>query len=305
MVGDYMLKQQDLLSGDFEDAVCIGGWPMDDHPPGGFDRSDIPPNTVLRPPEVFNIPLRSLYSRSISNLFMAGRNISASHVAFTSTRVMGTCAVEGQAVGTAAALCLEHGLTPRQLYEQKTRLKQLQQALLRDDHTIKARVNEDPGDLARTARVTASAERDDAPAKLILDGQLRDIPGGAIHHWAARMAPEGAWIQLEWDRPQRIREVQITFDSGFQRELTLSSQDNVVRGTVRAPQPETARDYAVSCRRPDGQSTTLAEVKSNHQRLCRHRFEPVETSSVRLHITATNGDEFARVFEIRCYGENS
>ena len=53
---------------------------------------------------------------------MAGRNASCSHVAFTSTRVMATCAVMGQAAGTAAALCVQHGLTPRQLYRDKSTL---------------------------------------------------------------------------------------------------------------------------------------------------------------------------------------
>src|SRR5262249_2982688 len=106
LMGDRVLIQQDLMQGSFPDAVAIGGWPMDAHPPEGFDRSDLPPNTTVRPPEVYDIPLRSLYSRNISNLFMAGRNISASYVAFTSARVMATCAVEGQAVGTAAAHCV-------------------------------------------------------------------------------------------------------------------------------------------------------------------------------------------------------
>src|ERR1017187_903139 len=88
LVGDHVLTQQDLMSGRFEDAVAIGGWPMDAHPPEGFDRPDLPPNTTLSPPEVYDIPLRSLYSRNIANLLMAGRNISASYVAFRSARVM-------------------------------------------------------------------------------------------------------------------------------------------------------------------------------------------------------------------------
>ncbi|MCZ7634857.1 MAG: FAD-dependent oxidoreductase [Verrucomicrobia bacterium] len=63
-------------------------------------------------PEVYSIPLRCLYSRNVRNLLMAGRNISASHVALSSTRVMATCSVLGQAAGTAAALCARHGLLP-------------------------------------------------------------------------------------------------------------------------------------------------------------------------------------------------
>jgi hypothetical protein len=299
LVGDHILTQHDLMAGgNFEDAVAIGGWPMDDHPPGGFDRPDLPPNTVLRTPEVYRIPLRSLYSRNVSNLFMAGRNISATHAAFTSTRVMATCAVEGQAVGTAAALCCRHGLTPRQLYDDKPRLKELQRALLRDDQTIRGFLNDDPLDLARKARVTASAEEPGAPAANVVNGAVRDIPETRqVNRWSARMSPEGAWVELAWDAPQRIGEIQLTFDTGFERELTLSASDEATRGTIRAAQPETVRDYTISC---DGKQ--VAAVKGNHQRLNRHRFEPVEARSVRVHITATNGDDFARVFEVRCHG---
>ena len=98
IVGDHLLSQGDLERGVLEDAVAMGGWPMDDHPPGGFDRPDLPPNTSIKTKEVFDIPLRSLYSKNVSNLLMAGRNISATHVAFTSTRVMATCAAVGKSV---------------------------------------------------------------------------------------------------------------------------------------------------------------------------------------------------------------
>jgi hypothetical protein len=302
LLGDHVLRQQDLLAGDFEDAVAIGGWPMDDHPPAGFDRPDLPPNTVLRPPQVYNIPLRALYSRNVDNLMMAGRNISATHVAFTSTRVMATCAAIGQAVGTAAALCCRHGLLPRQFYQRKERLRELQQVLLRDDQTIRGTRSQDPRDLAPAARVTASGERDDTPARLVTDGWVRDIPGGERHQWSTRMTPDGAWIELAWDQPRRIREIRITFDSGFQRELTLSGSDSATRGTVRAAQPETARDYTVSYR-PAGRTelVPLVQVAGNHQRLNRHRVDAVEAQAVRVHVTATNGDDFARIFEIRCY----
>lgn len=308
LVGDYMLRQDDLMTGGkFEDAVAIGGWPMDDHPPGGFDRPDLPPNTVLRPPEVFNIPLRSLYSKNVRNLMMAGRNISASHVAFTSTRVMATCAAVGQAAGTAAAVCVKRNLVPREIYERKPVLKELQQMLLRDDQTISGLRNEDPADLARQAKVTASAEEQDAKAALVIDGYTRDIPAtkthpAEIHQWRARMTPEGQWIQLSWDKPRKIREVQITFDSGFQRELTLTSSDGINRGIIRAPQPETVKDYTLLGRKAGAREfEKITSVAKNHQRLNKLTFPPLEVDAIRLHVQATNGDDFARVFEIRCY----
>ncbi len=233
---------------------------------------------------------------------MAGRNISASHVAFTSSRVMATCAVEGQAVGLAAAMCAKHGLTPRALAGDEARLKQLQQMLLRDDQTITGITNGDPGDVARQAKVSASAEQDDAPARNLLDGHVRDIPKGALHQWAARMQPGGVWVDYTWEQPQTISQLQITFDSGFQRELTLTSSNSINNGIVRAAQPETVRDYRLLYRESAmGDWKPLAEHRGNHQRLVRHNFAAVRAQAVRLHIDATNGDESARVFEMRCY----
>jgi len=300
MVGDHSLTQHDLAKPTrFEDAVCIGGWPMDDHPPGGFDRADLPPAVQIKTQEVYGIPLRSLYSKNISNLMMAGRNISASHVAFTSTRVMATCAVEGQAVGTAAALCVKDGLTPRDLANDKTRLEGLQQTLLRNDQSITGIRNSDPSDLARQTKVKASHEQDDAPARNLLDGEVRDVPKGAKHHWAAK---PGSSVELEWDSPHEIRQVQITFDTGFQRELTLTSSDAINRGIVRGAQPETVKDYQLFYRESVGSEwKPLASRKGNYQRLVRHEFQPVRAQAVRLQVDSTNGDELARVFEVRCY----
>ncbi|MEO8372776.1 MAG: FAD-dependent oxidoreductase [Candidatus Solibacter sp.] len=307
MVGDYLLKQSDLMQSSFPDAVAIGGWAMDGHPPEGFDRPDLPPNTVLHPPEVYDIPLRSLYSKNVPNLMMAGRNISASYVAFTSARVMATCAVIGQAVGTAAAQCVEARIQPRDLARDARQIGKLRQSLLRDDQAIKGLVNQDALDLARTAKITASAEAGAAKAALLLDGQHRDIPDkkgdpAEVHHWGAPVG-EGrpAWVELTWDKPQRIREVQITFDTGFKRQLTLSSQESQQVNLLRAAQPETVKDYLLTARAADGKQTTLATVKGNFQRLRRHRFAPAEIQSLRIEVQATNGDPQARIFEVRAY----
>lgn len=303
ILGDHLVTQFDLmgLNGDFPDAVCIGGWPMDDHPPGGFDRADLPPCVQVKTP-VYNLPLRSLYSRDVANLFMAGRNISATHVAFTSTRVMATCAVMGQAVGTAAALCARHGITPRELAQDKARLVELQQTLLRDDQSIQLRKNEDPADLARQAQASASAELDGCEAANVLNGYVRDFPGEQNNRWSADLAADGAWLQLAWDQPQMLGHVQLCFDTGFTRELTLTSSDWANKSIVRAPQPETVRDYRLEYRAAaDAPWQELAAVEGNHQRLRRHTFPAVKAQAVRLVVTATNGDKLARVFEVRCY----
>jgi hypothetical protein len=301
--GDHILTEADLegLNPPFDDAVAIGGWPLDDHPSGGFDRPDEEPFTSIPLPEVYNIPLRALYSRDVGNLFMAGRNASCSHVAFSSTRVMATCAGMGQAVGTAAALCLRHALRPRQLYQDEARLVELQQTLLRDDQTIREVQNEDPADLARQATVTATPTLEGSRPENVIDGQVRNMEHELTHRWVAPLGPDGAWIALAWERPRRIGHVQITFDTGLHRELTLTASDEHDAHMIRAPQPETVRNYTVSVRTGDGRDVEVARVVGNHQRLRRHHFDPLEAVAVRVHVSATNGSENASVYEIRCY----
>ncbi len=326
IVGDHILTQHDLVNGgNFADAVAIGGWPMDDHPPGGFDRTDHSPGSQVAMQDVYGIPLRSLYSRNISNLMMAGRNISASHVAFTSTRVMGTCSVMGQAVGTAAALCAQRDITPRALCQHEEWLHDLRQRLVRDDQTIKGVRNDQATDVARGARITASAEEGEALAANVVNGWSRDMPGPndkcrpeqdvplkicgdgrplekAVNHWAAPMGADGAWIELRWEEPRTIREIQLIFDTGFQRELTLTSSDTINDGIIRAAQPETVRDYDVLYRRPgDDTLIPLLSVTGNYQRLNRHRVAPPALQALRIHIRATNGDRCAKLFEIHCH----
>jgi hypothetical protein len=303
--GDHILTENDLMgkNGDFPDALCIGGWSMDDHPPGGFDASDQRPARQIPPPFPYNIPLRSLYSRNISNLMMAGRNISASHVAFTSARVMATCSVIGQAMGTAAAYCAQHKLLPRELSADKIRVEELQQILLRDDQTIRHRKNTDPLDVARQAEVVASGSVTDSDPANITNGLTRDLPGKWENRWGADMAPDGVFAELQWKIPQTLRRVQISFDTGFQRQLTLSQQDSVNASVIRAPQPETVRDYELLYLAPGSKEwVSLGQFKGNYQRLRRHDFKPFTAASLRLKITATNGSKVASVYEIRCYG---
>jgi len=304
LVGDYLLTQHDLegKNGEPEDAVAIGGWPFDDHPPSGFDEWQKEPFRSIRMPEVYHIPFRCLYSRNLRNLLMAGRNISASHTAFSSTRVMATCSVVGQAAGTAAALCSRHGLSPRQLYEDKARLRELRQTLLRDDQTIKGLRNEDPADLARSAKATASDSHDLARPGNVINGLVRDLGGQWTNRWGAKLGEDGAWLQLDWAQPQKVGRVQLTFDTGLHRELTLSASAGVSQRIVRAPQPETVRDYTLSyLPAAGGDWRELVSVQGNHQRLVRHAFTRVEARALRLHISATNGDAIARVYEIRAY----
>ncbi len=154
-LGDYVLTQGDIMSQkEFTDAVAFGGWSIDLHPPEGVYAPD-PGCKNLFSDGVYQIPFRSLYSVNVENMLMAGRDISASHVAFGSTRVMATCAVIGEAAGTAAALCWREKLSPRELAESRSHALQ-QELLLRDASMIGVRYR-DPRDLAAQSTVTASS----------------------------------------------------------------------------------------------------------------------------------------------------
>ena len=299
--GDYILKQNDLVEArSFEDRVAYGGWPIDDHPPGGIDLADAPPTRYIHLKQPYSIPLRCLYSVNRPNLLMAGRDISASHVAFASTRVMATCATMGQAAGTAAAFCLQHGLTPRELVRKTEMLQRYQQRLLRDDQSLLDIRNDDPDDLARSARITASAETQEGPAHRVIDGWNREVGDGVVHQWRAPMTPAAPWIELRWQMPRKLSWIQLTLDSGLHRRLYLSGQDNEYYSQIRGPQPETIADLAVLSE-TNGQFAPLAEIKNNFLRLIRIRLPGIHTAALRIQIHRTQGDPLARIFEIRCY----
>jgi len=154
--GDDILTMGDIAEQVyFEDAVAYGPWGFDHHPPGGFhDKINPSTHQYLRGPH--NIPLRSLYSKNISNLFFAGRNISASHYALSSTRVMLTCAQLGEAVGIASAHATQVGGEIRKLVI-KDRALQIQQDLQKNDHYIHDLAITIPSDIAPLAFVSSSS----------------------------------------------------------------------------------------------------------------------------------------------------
>lgn len=133
-IGDYILSENDIENKvDFYDAVCIGGWPMDIHAPLGIYDS-LPASNFVPVTGMYNIPFRCLYSKNINNLMLAGRDISATHIALGSTRVMATCGAMGQSIGTAAFLCRKYDTFPVEISNKH--ICELQQLLLNDDQTI-------------------------------------------------------------------------------------------------------------------------------------------------------------------------
>jgi hypothetical protein len=313
-IGQHVLTANDVLeSRHFPDAIAYGGWCIDTHPPEGIDASREKPCTQHPVPHLYDIPLRACVSRDVPNLMFAGRNISATHLAFASTRVMATCAVVGQGVGTAAAETVRRGVLPANLASDADAMHAIQQQLLRDDAFVIGIRNEDRRDLARQARVAASSAQPDGAAANVLSSQTRAVsgPGGArseraapgTQRWMSR--PEDglpAVLRLEWDEPITMGELQLIFDTGQHRVLTLSHSDAyMARMEWGRPQPETIRDYRIIAVN-GGSRHEILGVRGNYQRRAVHRLEvAVIAQALEIEVLATNGLDHARLLEVRVY----
>ena len=122
IMGDYILREQDLTRPiRHQDETCTTTWRIDQHYPMEKNSKDYPNQEwlsygVLTPIDFYALPYRCFYSKDISNMFMAGRNISVTHIALGSTRVMRTCGLIGEVVGMAAAVCARRQAMPRDVY---------------------------------------------------------------------------------------------------------------------------------------------------------------------------------------------
>ena len=189
--GPYMLKQQDIVEqAHFYDAVSFGGWAIDLHPADGVF-SELPGCNQYHSKGIYEIPYRCFISKDIKNLFIAGRLISASHVAFGSTRVMATSGHGGQVVGMAAALCRQLGLTPLDFVNPE-KIKILQDKLNVMGQSIPGL----PIDVAKNQLVTAKIE---PSSELIVD----------------QLPYDGEWLELKMAAGQLLplsKDIQYSFE---------------------------------------------------------------------------------------------
>ncbi|MEM9675612.1 MAG: FAD-dependent oxidoreductase [Bacteroidota bacterium] len=124
LLGDHILTQMDIQDGVmYSDGLVTATWTIDLHFPNAENSKYFPGEEFFAATkhirvQPYTIPYRCLYSRNVPNLFMAGRDISTTHVAFGSTRVMRTCGMMGEAVGYAASVCRKYDVLPRAVYEQ-------------------------------------------------------------------------------------------------------------------------------------------------------------------------------------------
>lgn len=292
---DYMLNENDLLEGRrFADAVAYGGWHIDNHV--GLFKFDQIPSFVYEVPGSYDIPYRSYCVRGFKNLFVGGRCMGASKLAMASARVMGTCAIGGQAFGTAAAQLIENGKTDIREVD----ISALQETLLRDDCYLPGHRNADEKDLARTATVTATTARVGYEAEKVISGVSRR-EGSETNAWRSEGLSEGGeTLTLALAASAKVRTVQLTLDSNFdlEKKITLSSrrQNQQVVGIPA----ELLKDFDVVLYR-NGEAVAEKQVRGNYQRLCRVAFDGTECDTVAIRALATNGTPDARVFEVRIY----
>jgi hypothetical protein len=208
LMGPYVMSQQDYDQRVVhDDTIAFTDWGPDLHHPEGFWVAGNDCIHVYGGRRV-SIPYRTLYSRNINNLMMAGRCHSATHIAMGGTRVMRPCLAMGQAAGTAAAIAVAHQTTPAGVYQRH--LTTLQQALLKDGCYLLGVRNEDPADLARSAAVSASSAAEGMSAEKVVNGLSR-VLGDNRNAWLADgQAPH--WIALAFEQPRSVNVAHITFE---------------------------------------------------------------------------------------------
>ncbi|MEL0637567.1 FAD-dependent oxidoreductase [Marinomonas sp. TI.3.20] len=296
-IGDYILSEPDQIGlKQFDDAVAFGGWPLDEHNPGGIENLSEPPSFWHEHfEEVYQIPFRSLYSKNIENLMFAGRNISQTHVALSSSRVMGTCAVQGQAVGTAAAFCIKKDATPRHIAQQH--INEVQEQLLRDDAYIPQRYADDSKDLASTADRIFASSTSSGDVKLLTDGMSRD-ERGEIHHWCSAGLNE--LVTFEWNNAIEISKVEVKCDTNVKKNIMMlkNTRENEAY-TTKIP-IELLKSLTLELK-VRGQWKKAGEEVNNQKRLIKFDFDGQSIEGFRLNLKETYGADKIKLFEIRCY----
>ncbi len=298
LLGDYVLNECDILEHrQFDDAVAYGGWCVDLHAPHGLLDFDVLPSDCHHFTGVYTIPYRSYYSRNIRNLFLAGRDISTSKLGLASTRILGCCAVGGQAVGTAAALCVKYNVLPREL---APHIPEVQQLILKDDGFLPNILNQDEKDFARKAMFTVSSAKANGAPQNVVNGVSRKL-GDETNAWISDgLSADGETLCMKLDAPHTISELRLTFDSNFAYPIRVTmSANRQAQQRIGVP-PELVKDYTITAFR-NGKAVYTKEIKDNHQRHNVVAIPPTECDAVEFRFTATNGAADVTVYEVRAY----
>ena len=268
MIGPHILKQREVIEGGrFDDVVAYGGWPLDDHDPRGFYSEGIGTNMYESQIKgIYGIPYRCLYSSNIENLFFAGRNISATHAAMSSTRVMMTCAVLGQAIGEAASLSVEYNTIPQGVYD--FYLEELQQNLLRADCFIPY-LTRHIGKPSRIGELSGCENQENLRNGI---DRNNSIYGEEEQGIFCKLNDK---ITYSFNTPQYVEIAHIVFDSDLDRntlpgdecERYHSMRNNIFKDSPKMHLPKTLiKDYTIECVMSDGTVKNI-DITNNIKRM--------------------------------------
>lgn len=256
---------------------------MDDHHPEAINYPGKP--TIFHPaPSPYGIPYRSLYSRNIENLFMAGRNISATHMALSSTRVMGTCSTLGQAVGTAAAIAIRNQCTPRGVYEHH--LQTLQNVLMDDDAYLPWH-KRPVSPLCLEGELTAS----NGDAGALINGIDRQRSDDETNAWVGEC---GDHLDYRFNTPVTVNRIRLVLDSylpdGKRMPCTVAGENSECKVPITL-----LKRFRLESLCDDGSWETLFEETNNYQRLYTRVVDTTATA-FRLVPEETWGRDIVRIF---------
>lgn len=290
---DYMLNENDVINNRrFDDKIAYGGWYIDNHY-SLFEYNKKPAFNFFFEGS-FDIPYRSYCVKGFKNLFVGGRCMGATKLGMAATRVMGTCAVGGQAIGTAAAILSKNKSADIRDID----VKALQQTLIKDDCYLSELVNEDEKDLAKNLSITVSSEANGYSVKNITNGITRKLEN-ASNQWRSETSlPQ--WINLKSDKDINVNEVQITFDSNLEIEKAVTISTRLQKRQEKGVPKELIRDYEVVLLK-NKKEVAKQIVKGNFQRLNRIYFDNVTCDEIQINLLSTNGVDYASIFEIRVY----
>ena len=273
-IGKYIVTQNDVeAEGRFDDIVAYAGWSMDDHFPEGFYYTKGHPTIYHPAPQPWGLPLRCMISENIENLVFAGRNISVTHAALSSSRVMATCAILGQALGTAVSQALADGCAV-----ENVDIRKLQQTLMEDDCYIPWHQRELP---ALTKQAACSVET-------VRNG----IDRGEANCW---IGTEGDVIEYTLDCDTDVRNIRLIFDNNMNRKYhNMPCCYPLVEKRFKLPDT-LIREYRIEGIDTAGNTHTI-HIKDNHLRFVRHSVD-WKVCKIRFVPLATHGCEQFRLFD--------
>ncbi|MBQ9071403.1 MAG: FAD-dependent oxidoreductase [Clostridia bacterium] len=289
LIGDYILTENDYVENQsYFDSISYCGWNIDVHHVCGIFSGVEGKFTANKKIPITPIPFGTLYSKNINNLMMVGRCISATHIGLGPVRVQLTTGTMGQAVSTAAYLCKKYGKNPRAIRNEH--IGELQQLLIKDGLYIPGVCHNDPNDLAKGARVSATSHAPGGEPSNVINGKIWKKDGSDYAWISSGDLPES--ITLEFDAPRTVSQVRLTFDTPFNKYKY---------GYMEQPLPkELVTDFSLSLLK-NGKWTEVKLVNGNIQRLAVLNIEPTVAKAIKITVLKTFDCKNAVISEIRAY----